>query len=61
MGTRTRRAVLATALVLVLALAGARPAAAAAPRVLLVYGGGLAQPVILSDWWENLEFLTGDR
>lgn len=59
MGTRTRRTALATTLMFVVVLAYARPTTAAAPRVLLVYGGGLDRPVILSDWEENLEFMTG--
>lgn len=39
-------------------LAGAVPAAAAAPRIVMVYGQGLPQPVILSSWEENGALLS---
>ncbi len=40
-----------------LALAYAAPAEAAAPRVIMVSGPGLCQPLILDDWSENLDLM----
>ena len=40
-------------LALLVAGAAVRPAAAAAPRLLMIYGGPLAKPVILDNWAEN--------
>ena len=40
------------------ALALATPALAAAPNYILVSGPGLAQPVLLGDWNENLDLLV---
>src|SRR5438874_10332416 len=34
-----------------------RPAAAAAPRLLMIYGTPLAQPVILDDFGDNLQLM----
>jgi hypothetical protein len=36
----------------------AAPAAAAAPRYIMLSGGRLAQPILLADWTENLRFET---
>jgi len=33
-------------------------ASAAAPRYIMVTGPGLRQPVLLDDWWENLDFMA---
>jgi hypothetical protein len=43
--------------VLAVAVALAAPAQAAAPNYILVSGPGLAQPVLLGDWNENLDLL----
>ena len=53
---RVRRFVVA---IVVCALAGltAATACAAAPRLILVDQGGLARPIVLADWSENLTFL----
>jgi hypothetical protein len=29
----------------------------AAPRIIVLYGGVLKEPVYLTDWWENLDFM----
>ncbi len=29
----------------------------AAPRIIVFYGGVLKEPVYLTDWWENLDFM----
>jgi hypothetical protein len=42
---------------ILLALAFAVPVEAAAPRVIMVSGPGLCQPVILDDWPENLDLM----
>jgi hypothetical protein len=44
--------------VLAAAVAFAAPAHAAAPNYILVSGPGLAQPVLLGDWDENLTFVV---
>jgi hypothetical protein len=44
--------------VLAAAVALAAPAQAAAPNYILVSGPGLAQPVLLGDWNENLELVV---
>ncbi len=49
--------VLATAVAFLLA----RPAHAAAPRLILVYGDLIGQPVLLSDWHDNLFVLAADE
>jgi hypothetical protein len=51
-----RRHTIALAVVAALALAGA--ASAAAPNYILVSGPGLARPVVLGDWNENLRLLS---
>ena len=62
---RVRRSRISVAVVLGLAalvlLATSTPAFAAAPRLVLVYGDRLTQPVVLDDWWENLALLLGDE
>jgi hypothetical protein len=45
---------------LVLALTVALPAQAAAPRLILIHGEGLAHPIVLTDWWGNLALMGGD-
>jgi hypothetical protein len=45
---------------LLLGLGVAVPATAAAPRLIMVYGGPLARPVVLADWWGNLAVITGE-
>jgi hypothetical protein len=52
-----RRAVLGLS-PLAAALALAAPAQAAAPNYILVSGPGLARPVLLADWDENLRLLS---
>lgn len=51
------RLVLGTLASLLIVLAGASPAFAAAPRIILVTGGGLTRPVVLDDWQENLAIM----
>jgi hypothetical protein len=51
------RAGVAGALAFVALAQGVAPAYAAAPRVILVYGGGLPRPVVLDDWNENLDLI----
>lgn len=51
------RAGVAGALAFVALAQGTMPAYAAAPRVILVYGGGLSRPVVLDDWNENLDLM----
>lgn len=57
MPTPRANALLAAFLALALGLALATPAAAAGPRVILVYGSLLDRPVALSDWAENARLL----
>ncbi len=57
-GFRPGRLSAAIMLGLVGILASALPAAAAAPRLVMVYGNGLPQPVILSSWEENGTLLS---
>lgn len=57
MTDRVRRTALGIALLLALSVVSVPPVEAAAPQLLMVYGGGLTEPVILGDWDENLEFL----
>src|SRR5712692_8191273 len=57
MSTVLRRLLLPTVVVVALS-ASVTPAYAAAPRFILVYGGRLAEPGILDDWYENLALLT---
>jgi hypothetical protein len=45
--------IVATAIALVLAL----DASAAAPRYIMITGPGLPQPVLIDDWWENLDVM----
>jgi hypothetical protein len=52
-----RRAIVVLVFVALVALS-APAALAAAPRLILVEGGGLSRPVVLADWSENLTFLT---
>src|ERR1700682_1177895 len=52
------RACVAGALAFVALAQGVVPAFAAAPRVILVYGGGLPRPVVLDDWNENLNLMV---
>ena len=52
-----RRLGVASAVALSAAVVAA-PAGAAAPRYILVTGPGLARPVLLRDWDENLRFLV---
>lgn len=40
------------------ALVPALPAIAAAPRLIMIYGGSLSHPIILDDWEENLTLMT---
>ncbi|MGI8551544.1 MAG: hypothetical protein ACR2PL_12295 [Dehalococcoidia bacterium] len=46
-----------TAVVVFAAVSFSRPAAAAAPRLLMVYGAPLPAPIILDDWRENLDVM----
>lgn len=57
MTDRVRRTALGIALLLALSVVSVPPVEAAAPQLLMVYGGGLTEPVILGDWDENLAFL----
>ncbi len=36
-----------------------QPASAAAPRLIVIEGGTLSEPVLLTDWDENLALMTG--
>jgi hypothetical protein len=45
-------------LILLFFLAGASPAYAAAPRLIIMAGDALSSPVVLSDWEDNLELVT---
>jgi hypothetical protein len=38
-------------------LAETCPGFAAAPRIIMVAGGGLSKPVVLGDWQENLAIM----
>jgi hypothetical protein len=53
-----RRIALTLPVVLLVWLSGALPVEAAAPRLILVYGPPLAQPVVLDDWQENLTLMV---
>jgi len=53
-----RHIALTLPVVLLAWLSGALPVEAAAPRLILVYGPPLAQPVVLDDWQENLTFMV---
>jgi len=53
-----RRVALTLPVVLLAWLSGALPVEAAAPRLILVYGPPLAQPVVLDDWQENLTLMV---
>ena len=53
--------ILMLGLAALLFLSTSTPAVAAAPRLVLVYGDGLAHPVVLDDWWGNLALLLGDE
>lgn len=51
------RAAVAGALAFVALAQGVAPVYAAAPRVILVYGGGLPSQVVLDNWNENLDLM----
>lgn len=53
-----RRIALTFPVVLLAWLSAALPVEAAAPRLILVYGPPLAQPVVLDDWQENLTLMV---
>lgn len=57
MMSRTCRTALVAGVVLLVLVTGTTPALAAGPRVMLVYGPPLAQPVILHDWAENMRLM----
>jgi hypothetical protein len=52
------RCAIVVAAALASALVVAFPASAAAPNYIMVSGHGLAKPVLLADWSENLELLV---
>jgi hypothetical protein len=53
---RARRVIVSSFLI---ALASPLSATAAAPRVIMFYGGFLSEPIILADWSENMLFMGG--
>lgn len=55
---RTHRVLLIVGLVLLVAALVASPAAAAAPRLMIVYGPSLSEPIVLRDWRENLTVMV---
>jgi hypothetical protein len=56
---RVRYRVSLSVVVAVLIAAGlAIPVFAAAPRIMIIYGGTLTQPIILVDWQENLQLMS---
>lgn len=57
MGRRLCRTLLLMTLAPLVALSAPSLTRAAAPRLLMVYGTPLPQPVLLTDWWENLDFM----
>lgn len=55
---RCPRILVGIALVLLALAAGTRPAIAAGPRIVIVYGPPLAKPVILRNWAENVRLMV---
>ena len=56
-----RRSVWALSAVLPLLLVAPAPPTQAAPRIIMLYGKGLERPVFLTDWQENLRFMSAIR
>lgn len=54
---RRYRVPLALTLALLIGTALVSPVLAAAPRIIMIYGPPLAQPIVLSDWVENGRFM----
>ncbi len=59
MGRHVLRRLLPVALALFITLAGAGSVEAAAPRVIMISSPSLTQPVVMTDWWENLDLMLG--
>lgn len=55
---RIRRGLLIVGLTLLVAALVAGPAVAAAPRLMMVYGPPLPEPIVLRDWRENLTVMV---
>jgi hypothetical protein len=57
MGRLTQSTLLIAELTLLVGISSGTLAEAAAPRIIMFYGGNLPKPVVLHEWRENMEFM----